>query len=61
LQGVGFVFEVCADQSKDIFASDPANRGKFLHSNVWALSRHPNYFGEITYAPLRLTLLHHFF
>jgi steroid 5-alpha reductase family enzyme len=43
----GFAIEVIADRQKRIFKADPANKGKFIQSGVWAWSRHPNYFGEI--------------
>ncbi|GAB4573372.1 MAG: DUF1295 domain-containing protein [Anaerolineae bacterium] len=43
----GFVVEVIADAQKSRFKADPANRGQFIRSGVWAWSRHPNYFGEI--------------
>lgn len=45
---LGFGVEVVADDQKRRFAADPANRGKFIQSGLWARSRHPNYFGEIT-------------
>jgi steroid 5-alpha reductase family enzyme len=44
---LGFAFEVVADTQKSRFRADPANKGKFIHTGVWAWSRHPNYFGEI--------------
>jgi steroid 5-alpha reductase family enzyme len=43
----GFAIEVIADEQKRRFRNDPANRGRFIRSGVWAWSRHPNYFGEI--------------
>jgi steroid 5-alpha reductase family enzyme len=44
---LGFAFEVAADAQKSRFRADPANKGKFIQTGVWAWSRHPNYFGEI--------------
>lgn len=43
----GFVLEVTADRQKRAFNANPANKGKFIRSGLWAWSRHPNYFGEI--------------
>jgi len=45
---LGFSIEVIADRQKSRFRSDPANRGRFIQTGLWARSRHPNYFGEIT-------------
>ncbi len=45
---IGFTFEVAADRQKGAFKSNPANKGKFITTGLWAWSRHPNYFGEIT-------------
>ena len=43
----GFAFEVIADDQKSRFNADPANKGQFIRTGLWARSRHPNYFGEI--------------
>lgn len=45
---IGFAIEVVADRQKRAFRRDPGNRGRFISTGLWAWSRHPNYFGEIT-------------
>lgn len=45
---IGFGIEVAADTQKSAFKKDSANDGRFISTGVWAWSRHPNYFGEIT-------------
>jgi len=45
---LGFTIEAMADAQKSRFRADPENKGKFIHTGLWAWSRHPNYFGEIT-------------
>ena len=45
---IGFAFEATADLQKSRFRADPANKGSFITSGLWAISRHPNYLGEIT-------------
>lgn len=44
----GFAIEAVADRQKSAFRADPAHRGRFITTGLWAWSRHPNYFGEIT-------------
>lgn len=43
----GFAIEAIADAQKSAFRANPANRGRFIDTGLWAWSRHPNYFGEI--------------
>ncbi|MGB2427090.1 MAG: DUF1295 domain-containing protein [Alteromonas sp.] len=45
---IGLSFEAVADQQKRKFKVTQAETGhKFIHTGLWAYSRHPNYFGEI--------------
>lgn len=46
LWGVGFYFEAAGDRQLKKFKSDPNNKGKILDQGLWALTRHPNYFGD---------------
>lgn len=45
---IGMFFEVVGDHQLNKFRSNPGNKGKVLDSGLWALTRHPNYFGEFT-------------
>jgi steroid 5-alpha reductase family enzyme len=45
---IGMLIEIVADRQKSTFKRDPANAGRFIDVGLWAWSRHPNYFGEIT-------------
>ncbi len=44
---LGFAIEATADAQKNRFRADAKNKGRFIHTGLWAWSRHPNYFGEI--------------
>ena len=45
---IGFGIEVVADAQKSRFRDKEENQGDFIDTGLWAWSRHPNYFGEIT-------------
>lgn len=45
---VGFYFEAVGDAQLARFIKDPANKGKLMQGGLWAYTRHPNYFGEVT-------------
>ena len=44
----GFAIEVIADRQKRIFKKQKDKNLEFITTGLWAWSRHPNYFGEIT-------------
>lgn len=44
----GFYFEAVGDAQLARFIKDPANKGKLMQNGLWAYTRHPNYFGEVT-------------
>lgn len=46
--GTGLYYEWLADGQLEAFKADPANKGRYLETGVWALTRHPNYFGNTT-------------
>lgn len=45
---IGFLFEVVGDAQLSNFIKNPENKGKLMQRGLWAYSRHPNYFGEVT-------------
>jgi steroid 5-alpha reductase family enzyme len=44
--GVGFVFEAGADWQLTRFKRLRTDRSQLLNTGLWALTRHPNYFGQ---------------
>ena len=45
---IGFYFESVGDAQLAQFIKNPENKGKLMQSGLWAYTRHPNYFGEVT-------------
>ena len=45
---IGWLIEVIADNQKSSFRAIEKNKDRFINQGLWARSRHPNYFGEIT-------------
>jgi steroid 5-alpha reductase family enzyme len=43
---VGLAFEAIGDGQLTVFKNDPANKGRLMTKGLWALTRHPNYFGD---------------
>ena len=46
---VAIAIETVADNQMRAFTRSPANRGRTIDTGLWSRSRHPNYFGEITF------------
>jgi len=44
----GFAIESISDYQKRVFRKESNPSVAFIHTGLWARSRHPNYFGEIT-------------
>jgi steroid 5-alpha reductase family enzyme len=44
---IGFTMEAVADNQKRVFKQQKNSHNEFIHTGLWARSRHPNYFGEI--------------
>lgn len=44
----GMYFEAVGDAQLARFIQNPANKGRLMQSGLWAYTRHPNYFGEVT-------------
>ena len=45
---IGFLFEAVGDHQMLKFKRNPANKDQLMTKGLWALTRHPNYFGEST-------------
>lgn len=45
---VGFYFEAVGDAQLVRFMKNTANKDKLMQGGLWAYTRHPNYFGEVT-------------
>ena len=45
---IGFYWQTKGDAELMRFKKNPENKGKIIEIGLWAKSRHPNYFGEIT-------------
>jgi len=46
LYAVGILFEATADAQLTAFRKDSRNSDRVLDTGLWALTRHPNYFGD---------------
>lgn len=45
---IGFIFETVGDWQMYQFKKNILNKGKIMNVGLWNLTRHPNYFGEVT-------------
>lgn len=43
---IGFFFESFGDYQLKQFKKNPDNKGKLMDKGLWAMTRHPNYFGD---------------
>jgi steroid 5-alpha reductase family enzyme len=44
---IGFLTEAIADEQMKRFKARPGTQGQLIEEGLWAISRHPNYLGEI--------------
>lgn len=44
---IGLSLEATADYQKFVFTGKAQNKGKWIETGVWSISRHPNYLGEM--------------
>lgn len=45
---LGYFFQVLGDSQLRKFKANPKNKGKIMDQGLWSLTRHPNYFGEVS-------------
>ncbi len=45
---MGFFFESVGDAQLKAFIANPENKGRLMDKGLWAYTRHPNYFGEVS-------------
>lgn len=46
---LGLGFEIIGDYQLAKFKANPNNKGKLMKQGLWAITRHPNYFGEVVF------------
>lgn len=56
LTGIGFaicigaiLIESIADKQMDLFRKDKSHKNQYIDQGLWRYSRHPNYFGEVSF------------